>query len=228
MSLKEALKQETQKEREKLKHMSAKDKVWYIWEYYKVHIFILFVLIFIIYLIGNIFYNKTFTNQLYYMVINNANISNTSFDEFNQEFKDYMNYGKKDTIRTDGSVVIKHGDIASELEYGNMAKISAVVAVSELDIMICDQINIDHYNELDAFQDLEQILPDDLWQKVKGSAYYAKNSQNQEIACAIDLNHTKFTQKTGVQLDPCYFGVINNTQHIDTIISWLRFVLDLP
>lgn len=228
MSLKETLKQETQKEREKLRHMSAKDKVWYIWEYYKVHIFLLFVFILIIYLIGNIFYNKTFTNQLYYVVINNTDILNTSFDEFNQEFKDYMNYGKKDTIRTDGSMVIKHGDISSELEYGNMAKISAIVAVSELDMMICDQVNIDHYNELDAFQDLEQILPDDLWQKVKDSAYYAKNSQNQEIACAIDLNGTKFTQKTGVQLNPCYFGVVSNTQHIDTIISWLRFVLDLP
>lgn len=228
MSLKETLKQESQKEREKLKNMSARDRVWYIWEYYKVHIFLLFVLIFIIYLIGNIFYNKTFTNQLYYVVINNTNIPGTSFEELNQEFKDYMNYGKKDTITADGSMLIKHGDIASELDYGNMAKISAIVAISDLDIMICDQVNMDHYNQLDAFQNLEQVLPDDLWQKVKNTAYYAKNSENQEIACAIDLNYTKFPQKTGVQIEPCYLGIVSNTQHIDTIIAWLQFVLDLP
>lgn len=226
MSLKETLKQESRREREKLKQMTPRDKVWYIWEYYKVHIFIFIGLVLLLQLIATILYNQTFTSRFSYVVINNQNSMETSFDAFNEEFKQYMGYGKKDTIEADGSVVIQYGEHVSEMEYGNMAKISALVAGQSLDAMICDQINIDHYCQLNGFLDLSEVLPADLWEQVKPLAYYGKNEAGESIPCAIELGGTSFMEKTGVQLDPCYFGIITNTARIDTAISWLRFVLD--
>lgn len=226
MSLKETLKAEGQKEREKLKNMTPKDKAWYIWEYYKIHIFVLIGLFFVFYLIGDILYNKTFTSQLSYVVINNANPQGTSFEEFNEEFKTYMEYGKKDLIESDGSVVIRYGDRISEMEYGNMAKISALVAAQDLDIIIGDQLNIDHYAQLDGFKNLQETLPPDLWQQVEPYVYYGKNEAGEDIPCAVDIRGSSFCEKTGVVIEPCYFAVINNTERIDTVISWLRFVLE--
>lgn len=225
MSWKETLKQEGQKERAKLKNMTPKDKIWYIWEYYKIHIFVLIGLFFVLYLIGDIFYNKTFTSQLSYVIINNFS-QDYALEEFNEEFKTYMGYGKKDLIESDGSLTIRYGDRISELEYGNMAKISALVAGQDLDLMVCDQLNIDHYAQLDGFLNLKEALPEDLWQKVEPQIYYGKNEAGEDIPCAIDLRGSYFCEKTGVVIEPCYVAVVTNTERIDTVISWLRFALD--
>ncbi len=225
MSWKENLKQESQKEREKLKKMTPRDKAWYVWEYYKIHIFILIGCFFVLYLIGNILYNKTFTTQLSYLTINNTS-PNYSFEEFDEEFKQFMGYGKKDLIESDGSAVIRYGDVISEMEYGNMAKISALVAAQDLDIMLCDQLNLDHYAYLDGFRNLKETLPDDLWQKVEPFLYYGTNEAGESIPCAVDIHNSYFCKKTGIALDPCYFGIVNNTERIDTAIAWLRFALD--
>lgn len=225
MSWKETLKQEGQKERAKLKTMTPKDKVWYIWEYYKIHIFALIGMCFVIYLIGDILYHKTFTSQLSYVIINNFSQDYT-LEEFNEAFKTYMGYGKKDLIEADGSLMIRYGDRISEIEYGNMAKVSALVASQDLDIIIGDQLNIDHYTQLDGFLNLEEVLPKDLWQKVQPLIYYGKNEAGEEIPCAVDIRGSYFCEKTGVELEPCYAAVIANTERIDTVISWLRFALD--
>ena len=82
MSWKEHLKEEGIKEREKLKQMPPKDRAWDIWEYYKIHIFILIGFFMFLGLLGEIFYNKTFTTQLSYATINNFN-PDYSFEEFN-------------------------------------------------------------------------------------------------------------------------------------------------
>lgn len=226
MSLKETLKNESQKEREKLKHMSRNDKIWYIWEYYKIHILALFGLLMLIYLIITIIYNSTFNTRLSYVVVNNSNYETTNLDPFNQRFKDYMHYGKKDRISSEASMYMSHGDRASELEYATMAKVSALVASQDLDLMIADQLNIDHYMNLDAFVNLEEFLPDDLWQLAKDSVYYSTNSEGQQVPCAFDLNTTSFPEETGVSITPCYVGIITGSARTDTVLSWFRFLLE--
>ncbi|MDO5550536.1 MAG: hypothetical protein Q4F76_05150 [Lachnospiraceae bacterium] len=226
MSLKENLKAESQREKAKLKNMSGRDRIWYIWEYYKLHMLAAAAILFILYMIGNVIYNSTFENRLSYMVINNSSMEPTNFETFNQEFKDYMGYGKKDRVTAEGSIYIRHDGNSSELEYASMAKISALVASNSLDMMIMDQANADHYNQLDAFADLEQLLPEDLWQQVKDYAYYAPTESGEEIACAIDINHTCFPERTGVSITPCYLGVVKSSNQIDTVIEWIRFLLN--
>lgn len=206
--------------------MSWKDRGWYIWEYYKLHILAAAAVLFILYTVGTIIYNSTFENRLSYVVINNSSIEPADFETINQEFKDYMGYGKKDRVTTEGSMYIRHAENASELEYASMAKISALVASNSLDFMIMDQVNADQYNHLDAFADLEQLLPDDLWQQVKDQAYYAPDESGAMIACAIDINGTCFPERTGVSITPCYLGVVKSSNQTDTVIAWIRFLLE--
>ncbi len=225
MSIKEQLKAEGKREREKLKQMTWGDRLWYIWEYYKLHMLALAAIFFVLYLIGNMIYNSTFTTQLSYLVINNTSTGITNFEAFDQEFKESMGYGKKDRITSDDSIHLRHLENGTEIEYANMAKISAMVATGDLDLMISDPVNIDHYMELEAFMDLQQLLPDDLWEQVKDSVYYAKDSQGQSIPCGIDLSLTSIPEKTGIAIEPGYISVMTGTTHADTILSWIRFVL---
>ncbi|MCI8951566.1 MAG: hypothetical protein HFG49_16340 [Lachnospiraceae bacterium] len=228
MSFKENLKNESQKEREKLKNMTWRNRIWYIWEYYKPHMLAVAGIFLVIYLIVNVIYRSTFETRLSYAVVNNTSMEPADLESFDQHFKDYMNYGKKDVISSEASLFMHHGDTANQLEYATMAKFSALVASKDLDLMITDQLNIDHYMTLDAFIDLKQLLPDELWQRIEDSVYYGVNSNGQQVPCAIDLNDTFFPEETGVEITPCYVGVISNSVRTDTVISWFRFVLGEP
>ena len=67
-------------EKEKLKQMSARDKIWYIWEYYKFHLAALAVVICLISVIGNALYRQSFTTRLSIAVINDRSGDTSSMD----------------------------------------------------------------------------------------------------------------------------------------------------
>ena len=69
MSIKNYLKEKAGRERQKLSQMSGKDKVWYIWEYYKLPIIATVIAIFFIGSIISAVYNNRFDNALYLSLI---------------------------------------------------------------------------------------------------------------------------------------------------------------
>ena len=226
MSLRDHLKASSREERAKLKTMSWKDRFWYIWEYYKIHLLGLVILGCVIYLIATIIYNQTFDDQLYYVVMNNENPSGSDFEEFDQAFKDYMGYGKKDRITADGSVYLDFSQASSDA-FAYMTKVSALVSSRELDIIIADPDTFDHYAESDAFLNLEDALPDDLWEALKDDVHVAVDGSGNQIPCGIDISQSRFPQETGVTISPsCCFGIVSNSERTDTAISWLRFIFD--
>ena len=52
-------------ELEKLKQMSIEDRLWYIWEYYKLQIFAFFLVIFLLYEAGTCIYRNLQDTMLY-------------------------------------------------------------------------------------------------------------------------------------------------------------------
>ena len=50
----------------------------------------------------------------------------------------------------------------SQYSYASMAKIAALVSGGMLDIMIADEATIRHYETLDAYLDLSELLPKEL------------------------------------------------------------------
>ena len=227
MSWKEKLKEEGQKEKAKLKNMSWQDRVWYIWEYYKIHIAVIGIGFLFLYLVWTIAYNSTFTTRLSYAVVNDSNPETAGLEALDQAFKAYMGYGKKDKVELNSSLRIDTDGRASELGYASMAKISALVASDDLDMIITDEATIRYYMELGAFIDLAQFLPAELWQQVKDHVLYAEDAQGQSVPCGVDLIQTRFCEKTGVAISPCYVGIITDPVRSDAVIDWLRFVLEL-
>lgn len=228
MSLKETMKAERLREKAKLKNMSFQDKLWYIWEYYKWHIGGLLIVLVVISQIGAGIYRSTFTTQFTYVLMNNISSTEDHLADWHQNFKDRMGFGEKDVIEADTSLMITHDEMASELTYANLAKMSAMVASKDLDVIIADQANVDHYQQLGAFMDLEQLLPADLWEQVKAQAYYQTDEEGNTFACAIDITKSRYVQDNNFSLNPCYLGVVSNSQHIDTAIEWVRFVVSAP
>ena len=227
MTWREKLREEGQKEKTKLQNMSWKDRAWYIWEYYKIHMALVGVLFLFLYLAWTIAYNSTFTTRLSYVVINDSNAETAGLEALDQDFRTYMGYGKKDKAGINSSLHINTADITSELEYASMAKISALVASNDLDMIITDATTLRYYMGMDAFADLEQTLPADLWQQIKEHVLYAEDAQGRQVACGVDLSQTLFCETTGVAISPCYAGIVTGSLRAEAAASWIRFILGL-
>ena len=226
MSLKETLKNEAREEQAKLKKMSFRDKLWYIWEYYKIHMLIGCVILFFLYALGTIFYQKSFTTQLFFIVMNDRSGSEADYEGLANEFKTRMGYGKKDKVEVDSSLYISFEESTSQLDYASLAKVTAIVASKDLDVLISDSPAVEHYASNGAFLNLEEVLPADLWDMVKDDVYMAKDENGNSFPAAISLDDSYFHEKTGTQMEEAYFSLINNSTRTDTAFEFLRFLYE--
>ncbi len=226
MSLKESIKTEAREEGEKLKKMSFKDKLWYIWEYYKIHMLIGCVILFFIYVIGTIFYQKSFTTQLFTIVMNDRSMSAANYEKLADDFKIRMGYGKKDKVEMDTSLYISFEETSSELDYASLAKVTAIVASQDLDIIIADTAAVDHYAANGGFLNLEETLPADIWDTVQDDIYMAADENGNFFPAAINLDHSHFREKAGTQMKEAYFTLLSNSSRTDTAIEFLRYLYE--
>ena len=224
MQVSERLKKEAQTERQKLKEMSFRDKLWYIWEYYKFHIFGVLIFLGILWVIGTSIYRSTYESELYCMYINNRSEQELNTDILTVDFHDFMEFTDKQLVNTESSF-ISYGNDTSEYSYASMAKISALVASNELDVMISDEENVLHYASLNAFSNLEELLPADLLEQVKNRLYYADDENGGSYACGIMLDDTAFARESNLTSTPCLLGVISNSKHTDNCIALIRYIL---
>lgn len=210
-------------EREKLKNMSRSDRLWYIGTYYKFHIAAVIVGLFLIYIAASSLYSRTFTTSLYCMVINSRSETELNTAPLEQDFAQYLGLGKKEQIIVEPTF-ISYGTQASQYSYAAMAKISALSAAQDLDIIIGDRENIDHYASLDAFLDLEQDLSPELLSLVADHLYQAEDSEGNIRTVAVDLSGTDFAASCNLAQTPPLFAIIANTANKDNAEALLRYI----
>lgn len=213
-------------ELEKLKQMSFRDKVWYIWEYYKFHIFGILGILLVLYVVGTSIYRSTFDTVFSCVYINNRSEQELNTDIVTKDFREHLGLSDKQLISTE-SMYISYGNDATEFSYASMAKISALVASKELDVMICDQENFEHYASLDGFNNLETTLPEDVLAMVQDRIVYGDTGNGTSIPCGIDLTGTAFAEQSNLAMEPAILGIVGNSTHIDYVSEFLRYIFSL-
>lgn len=211
-------------ELEKLKAMCWKDRLWYVWAYYKVHMALVLAGILILHVMATSLYRSTFHTALHCMVINSYSQEEIDFSVLEEDFARYLNLGKKDLVTAETGY-ITFGDNASEVSYANLAKISALVFSKDLDIIIGDKDTIGHFASLDGFVDLEQQLSSELLPLVKGRLFYAVGEDGIKRAVAVDISNTAFVADSHIGIDPPLLGIIINTEHRDNTDALIRYIL---
>lgn len=210
-------------ELEKLKAMSRKDRLWYIWAYYKVHMALVLVAVLLLHVVATSLYRGTFHTALHCMVINSSQ-GEIDFSLLEEDFAGYLNLGKKDLITAE-TAYITFGDNASEVSYANLAKISALVFSKDLDVIIGDKDAVNHFASLDGFVDLEKDLSPELLSLVKERLFYAAGEDGTKRAVAVDISGTAFVTDSHIGLDPPLLGIIINTEHRDNTDALIRYIL---
>lgn len=225
------IKDSIKEERTKLKDMAFKDKIWYIWEYYKFPILGAVIGVFLITSIGSAIYGNRFETALSCIILNSRidGGEDTLFEYIDQDFRQYMGIPEDVKIELDATMNLSFEDSSmNEFTYAQLAKIGAMVSSRELDVMIGTPDIIDHYGALGGYEDLEKLLPAEVYQVVKADLYTVKNQENgQEIACGLLLENTDFAKNTGLILDKPVLGIVSSSTHTDTAVGLIRFLYGL-
>ena len=220
-----SIREEAENERQKLKNMSWKDRAWYVWEYYKFHLLAVILVIGVLSTIGTMIYRQTFTTRLSVAIINDRSAGASSSALLESDLREYLGFGKKDLIEiNEGLMVDFNEESTSQYGYATLAKISALVASKSLDVVIGDQSAIDHYETVSAYQNLEELLPPELYERVKDHIYRAKDGEGNLTPVALSLEDTALGEKTGIIMDPPYLAVIQGSPHKEAALQMIEYL----
>lgn len=150
-------------------------------------------------------------------------------DGFENSLKEALGFGKKDLIEINSGLFINaDGSQSSEYSYASMAKIAALAAGGDLDIIIADAKTLEHYGSQGAFLDLKEFLPQDLLERAEKEDlfFYTDNEKGQSTAAAISLEPTAFSDMTGVSIQPPYLAVIASSQHTEDTLRAIQWLFD--
>lgn len=210
-------------ELEKLKAMTWKDRIWYIWAYYKVHMFLAVIAVFLIHVVITSLYSRTFETVMHCIIINSRSESEVNLSLLDEDFAQYLGLDKKQLITAESSY-ITYGDDATELSYATLAKISALVFSKDLDVIIGDQATIDHFASLNGYVDLESGLSPDLLALVQDRLCYAAGEDMVRRAYAIDISDTDFAASAHLGQAPPLLGIVSNSERREYTDALIRYI----
>lgn len=226
MSLKETISKKWKEETGKLSKMRFRDKLWYIWEYYKLHMLGILMIGIVIYIVGLSIHNRGITNVLYGGIINDY-VTDDSLKGLTDEFKErYALDPKKQTVTMDASFYISM-DQQSEMSMSASTKLTVLIASQSLDFTISDPAVFENNAALDSYLDLETFLPEDMKSRLSEYYVYAADSAGNKKAYGLDLGVSRYVTEGQSTLAEPTLGVIANTLNSESVLLFLRVLFGL-
>ena len=193
-------KEKMQLEKEKLSKMNFKEKLAYIWEYYKAVIFGIIAVIFIIGTIVNIHENAKYYDLVSIAVVDYAGLQDVSPIE--EDLKEALGTGDKyEKVSIDTSY--SFGENLENADYNTLMKFTAVIAAQSMDALICSQAVYDNYSN---------------------EATCEKYGIKAGDTC-LDISKLKKYQDMGLTYyEPCYLTVLVNTKNADNAAKLIEYL----
>ncbi len=224
---------------EKFKDMSAKQKLSYIWYYYKVPIVLLFVLMFIVtdFIHGRLTAKPT----VFRLAMIGSNATELMEDTLMDGFYHYCPGfdPDKEQMILDAGFDLNDPGIGA---YTAGTKLLAEYGAGNIDATIADKADITFLAESQAFADLTEILPEDLMTEIRSSSteiLYNKyedpaTGEVHEYPFAVNISGSRaikqgFTESTGENKsyynEDCYCAISPNSDNPENSIEFLRYLI---
>jgi len=167
------IRDEIKEQQQKMEGKSRKEKFQYFWYYYKVHVTVgILAIIGVIYLINTIVSGSR-EPSIYVALIN----STIYTDEETTLLSDYvLSRGideKEHPAQLDYSMRIQY-PATDNISIISAQQLTAHMNLGNVDVYVCEKQLIDEYAPLDAFENLEELLPDALLQEISDKLYYVQ------------------------------------------------------
>lgn len=223
-------KNKTDNNRELFNKMTFKDKVGYIFEYYKIHmISVLLLLVFIISIIWSITSNN-YTNAFSSIIVN-GKLTGVEYhtDQLTNGFTSYLGIdGKSSRVTFSNDYIIKPGSNDEDTKISNQ-KIATMSTSETLDGIICDYQLVNYFSDDNSLLliDLSTILTPQEMSKLSSYMVYHIASDGTKIPVAIELTNTHIKTETDLSIQKPCFGVISSSNNKDNAVKFIRYAFNM-
>lgn len=210
----------------KLKQMNIRQKIGYIWDYYKSYLFLLMLAALVVFFIADALHQRSRE------IVLQGFFSNDDYNLFDartisESFGKYLNLNAKQRVVFDDSLYVEL-DSSSEYVVASQGKISGYIAAKELDFIVTNPELLQHYSTHIPLMDLEVFIPNDLLNSISEYLYYVEGMDPVKKAYALDLSQSRFMKNADYKGDTPYYLIIpSNVQASEALFSFVKYAFDL-
>lgn len=212
-----------QKEKMKFKDLTFGKKLAYIWDYYKWwFITTVIIITIIVNAVPQIIENRK--EVVLYSVFINTQIESQESTSLMDDFISFANIDLTDKkITLDTSMNINR-DAADNLSMQSNQKLLALFSTNKIDVLVCDKDNFDFFASQGCFKPLDEVLPDNLYQKY--APYLVETSANgTSDTYGINLKNSKILQAEHAYIVDPVFAFCVNSKKTDNAVKFLEYLL---
>lgn len=155
--------------------MSAKEKLAYFWDYYKIHtLVVICAIIFVVSFVRQIQENKPYA--FYAVLINALNglDSNDTNEIWENEFLEYAGIDSETYRVCIDTSITQSSDGGSQYEMANRQKMAAMMHAGDIHVIIADTESFEDYAHVETFYDLTQIFTEEELAPYADLLYYTE------------------------------------------------------
>lgn len=213
-------------ERKKLKEMSIKDRLWYLWAYYKIPLIACIFVLFLLYEAGAWIYRNLQSTMLYCVVINEPDTSSSAIASVQSEFENRNGFDKNWRQATEFDCSMAMDATSEELSdffYSSAStiKLESLVATNSIDVLITVPVMADYYKDQNLYMDLATLLPSDLYEQLDKEGRILTNDS---VAYGILLDDTPIAKKLSLT-DGSVLSVCTDQNFPDSIFDFISYAV---
>lgn len=194
-----------------MKNFHRKEKLQYLYDYYKLHFLILCIILYII--IYTTYGHCVKKNKVLYIAFPNVTIGEDLFQQLTDGYIASCNLSsKQNEVYTYQHLYISSTPSNQDSEYAYLSstKILAAIDSQKLDILIMDQKALDLVCSKQYLTDLS-LLSDYSSEMLESGKY------------GIELSNSDFFKDAGFS-DSVYIGIVENSPHKEEAIKYIQYV----
>lgn len=202
-----------------LKRLHGKDRLQYIWDYYKLHMAI--ILIFL-YIIGYILYGQlTHKESVLYTAFVNVNAGEEVTTQLTSDFIKHLDLSpSKNKVYTYTGLYLTTNDSNPYFEYtyASRTKILGAIGAEQLDIVLMNKEAFDAFSEAGYLCDLKTLLSE------QAPDFYQNFADFLVDQYGLDVSKIGLISEAGFD-DIVYAGIVENSQRKETAMEYLKYIL---
>lgn len=220
--------EEFRKEWNKMKKMSAKDRLWYLGAYYKVPILICLAVLFLLYQAAGAFLRSRQDCMLYCAFIDQSYGAEARLEELKADFCARENFHGQQIVTFDASISLT-GDPEDKL-YSDASAIlfQSLLGTRTLDVVVTRKETLERYHKENIFLNPEDSLCAELIALLEdaGALLYLDDAAGRPVPAGICLEKSLLVSVYGLDRDSV-LGICTLDNHPEVIEDFLRFAFGL-
>lgn len=221
MNITTAIRSWLEREQDKLRNLTLKQRINYITTYYTVWLVGFLIICLFVGFLGDalIQSRKEIILQGYF-----TNDDNNYFpgSQMEKEYASVLTLSKGQRIVFDDSLYFDLEGSADEYTAASNGKVIATMAVNQLDFMVTTMPVLEHFKGQLPMKDLEEFLPADILNTVQKDMVLGMDENGEEAYVGISMANSRYLRDISTE-ESFYLFVPYNIPNEDRLLDFLRY-----